>query len=251
MRGESVLFYKVIACEIAHREICYASAHSSNLTDLEFLTQGYHDNPDIGRNRIQERIDAVPEGKFDAILLGYGLCNMMLLDLTTQHTPLVIPKSHDCITFFLGSKERYKEEFTSNPGTYYYSAGWLEHRQRGGERVERKQEASLGSQLQYESMVEKYGEDNARYLTEFFDQWTDHYQRGALIQFDFTRHLSLKQQVLDICNERGWSFEQLEGDIGLLLRWLDGVWDEEDFLIVTPGEKVTATHDNSIIGIRS
>ena len=244
------MFFKVIACEIAHREICYASARSPNLVDLEFLTQGYHDNTDIGRDRIQERIDAVPEGVNDAILLGYGLCNMMLAGLTTHHTPLVIPKAHDCITFFLGSKERYKEEFTANPGTYYYSSGWLEHRQRGGERVERKQEAGLGQQLQYELMVEKYGEDNARYLVEFFDQWAANYQRGALIQFDFTRHLNLKEQVLDICNKRGWSFEKLEGDLDLLQRWLDGEWSEDDFLIVRPGDKVTATYDNSVVGVR-
>ncbi|MBI1923077.1 DUF1638 domain-containing protein [Candidatus Poribacteria bacterium] len=244
------MFFKVIACEIAHREICYASACSHNLADLEFLTQGYHDNTDIGRNRIQERIDAVPEGKFDAILLGYGLCNMMLEGLTTHHTPLVIPRAHDCITFFLGNKERYKAEFTTNPGTYYYSSVWLEHRKRGGERVERRQGTGLGEQTHYEAMVEKYGEDNARYLMEFFDQWTNHYKRGALIQFDFTRHLNLKEQVLDICRRRGWTFEELEGDIDLLQRWLDGAWDGEDFLIVRPGEKVVATYNDGIVGVR-
>lgn len=244
------MFFKVIACEIAYREICYASAHSTNLADLEFLTQGYHDNTNIGRDRIQERIDAVPEGKFDAILAGYGLCNMMLAGLTTHHTPLVIPRAHDCITFFLGSKERYKAQFTDCPGTYYYSSGWLEHRQRGGERVERQQGAGLGAQLQYEELVEKYGEDNARYLIEFFDQWTDNYQRGALVQFDFTQHLGLKEQVLEICNQRGWSFEELQGDLQLLQRWLDGAWDEEDFLVVRPGEKITPTYEDSIIGVR-
>ena len=37
------MFYKVIACEIAFRELCYAAARSRNLIDIEFLTQGYHD----------------------------------------------------------------------------------------------------------------------------------------------------------------------------------------------------------------
>ena len=32
------MFLKIIACEIAYREICYAAARSPNLTDLEFLT---------------------------------------------------------------------------------------------------------------------------------------------------------------------------------------------------------------------
>ena len=128
----AVMFYKVIACEIAFRELCYAAAQSRNLIDLEFLTQGYHDIPGTGRAEIQKRIDAVPAGKYDAILLGYGLCSTILTGLTTAHTPLVIPRAHDCITFFLGSKERYQECFNAKPGTYYYTSGWLECAKRRG-----------------------------------------------------------------------------------------------------------------------
>lgn len=247
--GGSVVFLKVIACEIAFREICYAAARSKNLVDLEFLPQGYHDNPEIGRTRIQERIDAVPEGKFDAILVGYGLCNMMLVGLIARHMPLIIPRAHDCITFFLGSKERYKEQFLSCPGTYYYTAGWLEYRQRSGERVERKQGAGMGVQLQYQELVERYGEDNAQYLMEFFSQWTNRYKRGVLIEFDFTKHLNLREQVLKICERNGWFFEEMEGDISLIQRWLDGDWDDEVFLKVEVGEKVCATYDESIIRV--
>ena len=86
------MLFKVIACEIAFRELCMAAAHSTNLVDFEFLTQGYHDNPDIGLELIQEKIDDVPEGKYDAILLGYALCNNMLVGMTAKHTQLVIPK---------------------------------------------------------------------------------------------------------------------------------------------------------------
>ncbi len=96
------MFYKVIACEIAFRELCYAAAQSRNLIDFEFLTQGYHDIPATGRTEIQKRIDAVPAGRYEAIVLGYGLCSNILTGLTTAHTPLVIPRAHDCITFFLG-----------------------------------------------------------------------------------------------------------------------------------------------------
>ncbi|MCX7825816.1 MAG: DUF1638 domain-containing protein, partial [Verrucomicrobiae bacterium] len=131
-----VQLLRVIACEIAVREICFAIARSRNIADVEFLDQGYHDTPASSRGKIQQRIDAVPAGKYDAILLGYGLCSNILVGLTTAHTPLVIPRAHDCITFFLGSKERYQQFFTSHPGSYYYTAGWLEcrrRRQRGDE----------------------------------------------------------------------------------------------------------------------
>ena len=120
------MLLKIIACEIAFREICHIAAQSKHLLDLEFLTQGHHENPAAGRADIQQRIDAMPAGKYEAILLGYGLCSSILTGLTTAHTPLVIPRAHDCITFFLGSKERYQKMFASRPGTYYYTSGWLE-----------------------------------------------------------------------------------------------------------------------------
>ena len=43
------MFLKVIACEIAVRELYFAASRSPNLVDLEFLTQGYHDIPGTGR----------------------------------------------------------------------------------------------------------------------------------------------------------------------------------------------------------
>jgi hypothetical protein len=254
-QGGPIVFFKVIACEVTYREICYTAARATNLTDLEFLPGTHHENAVLGREHIQERIDAVPEGKFDAILIGYGLCNMMIAGLTTYHTPLVIPRAHDCITLSLGSKERYREAFTACTGTYYYTPGWLEQGKRGGEDVEDTQEtcqqgAGICLQLQYEALVDKYGEDNARYLAAFFNHWGDHYERGVLIQFDFTRHLNLKEQVLELCDRNGWTFQEMEGDLSLLQRWLDGTWDEEDFLVVRPGERVIVTYDKGIIGTR-
>ncbi len=156
------MFLKVIACEIAAREFYFAAAHSRNLVDLEFLTQGHHDTPAAGRVELQQRIHAVPPGKYDAVVLGYGLCSNMLVGLTTPHTPLVIPRAHDCITFFLGSKERYQQCFTENPGTYYYTSGWLECAKRRGKKgatwggVPLPANAGLNLKPAYDEWARKY-----------------------------------------------------------------------------------------------
>ncbi|MDP6775249.1 MAG: DUF1638 domain-containing protein [Candidatus Latescibacteria bacterium] len=244
------MFYKVIACEIAFREICACAARSENQFDLEFLSQGYHDNPEIGLGRIQERIDAVDPEMFDGILLGYGLCNNMLLGLKGGRAPVVIPRAHDCITFILGSKERYNEIFRENPGTYYYTAGWLEYRQRGGERVERRQGAELGGGADYEELVEKYGEDNARYVMETLGGWTQNYSRGLFIDFDFTANLPLKARAKQLCEERGWAYEEIQGDLTLLQNWLDGRWPDDDFLVVEPGQSVAPSYNDHVIQIQ-
>jgi len=38
--------------------------------------------------------------------------------------------------------------------------------------------------------------------------------------------------------------------MSLLQRLLDGCWNEEDFLVVRPGEEVVATYDDRIVASR-
>ncbi len=244
------MFVKVISCEVAFREICACAARSVNQVDLDFLSQGYHDNPDVGICRIQDRIDAIEADRFDAVLIGYGMCNTMLSGLRAPvHTQLVVPRAHDCITFFLGSRKRYSEFFLEYSGTYYFTAGWLEHRQRGGERPDRKQGAGLGTQFNYEELVEQHGEENANYLREMMDSWTSHYTNGVFIDFDFSAHLPVKDEAKRYCRERGWEYGEVQGDLSLLQRWLDADWSTEDFLVVPPGEVIQPSYDDTIIQI--
>jgi hypothetical protein len=247
------MFLKVIACEIAVRELYAVAARSPNLVDLEFLTQGHHDTPTTGRTEIQEHIDAVPRGKYEAIALGYGLCSNILAGLTTPHTPLVVPRAHDCITFFLGSKERYQQCFTERPGTYYYTSGWLECLQRRGQKgsmwggAQLPANASLGLKDTYDKWVQKYGEDQAKFLVEEMSRWTEAYSHGTLIDFPFLNHLKLKEHVQRICTDKGWQYDEIEGDLSLLQNLVDGNWPESQFLIVQPGKKIISTYDNRVI----
>jgi hypothetical protein len=247
------MFLKVIACEIALREICHCLARSPHVVDPEFLPQGLHDTPAKGREEIQRRIDAVPADRYDAILVGYGLCSSILQDLRAVGTRLVIPRAHDCITFFLGSKERYQRCFSERPGTYYFTAGWLEvpaRREGGGKRghgafMPAQTTASLQGNLA--EWTAKYGEEQAQFLMEEMLRWTQHYTHGTLIDFDFTKPLRLQEEVGRICADKGWAFEELPGDLSLLQRWLDGDWAAADFLVVEPGQKVVPSYDDGVV----
>jgi hypothetical protein len=253
MATERHNLFKVIACEIALREICHVAAQSPHLVDLEFLTQGYHDVPAQGRDEIQRRIDAVPAGRYDAILIGYGLCSNILTGLHCAHTPLVIPRAHDCITLFLGSKERYQELFEAKPGAYYYTSGWLECVRRRGVGALQQGTTYMPSNFKvaadatYAQWVEKYGEEQAQYLREVMGGWAASYNAGVLIDFDFTRQLGLREQVERICADQSWRYEELPGDLSLFRRWLAGEWNEEDFLVVPPGQSVEPSHDSGVI----
>jgi hypothetical protein len=249
------MYLKVIACEIAFREICHVASQSCHVVDLDFLTQGLHDVPDKGLGEIQTRVNAVPSGKYDAILIGYALCGNIIRGLRASHTPLVIPRAHDCITFFLGSTERYQRLMEMHPGAYYYTSGWMECLRRRGEKASplsmqflpTRAGLAVGTEPVFAQWVEQYGEERARYLLEVMGRWTESYTHGVLIDFDFSKRLHLHEQVEAICERRGWRFEQIEGDLHLLERWLGGEWDDKSFLTVRPGERVAPSYDDRII----
>lgn len=249
------MYLKLIACEVALREICQTVARSTNIVDLEFLTQGLHDRPAQGGQVLQQRIDAVPAGKYDAILVGYALCGNLIDGLQARHTKLVIPKAHDCITFFLGSRERYQKLSQDMPGAYYYTSGWLESVRRRGAQMTPGHPAYLparaddttGHDQAYQHWVEQYGEAKAQQLLEVMKGWTENYTHGVLIDFDFTKSLHLHEQVCSICAHHGWHFEEIEGDVRLLQHWVDGEWDASRFLVVNPSEKVTPSYDDQVL----
>ena len=42
-----------------------------------------------------------------------------------------------------------------------------------------------------------------------------------------------------------WQYEELQGDPGLVQRLVDGQWDEKEFLVLTPGQKIAEDLTNS------
>jgi len=239
---------KIIACEVLFREICLCAAYSANVISIEFLKRGLHDNPDLLRSDVQKKIDETDESIYEGILLGYGLCSNGTVGIQARAIPLVVPRAHDCVTFFLGSKEKYKRHFNDNPGTYYYTSGWLE---RAGSKVEKKVQDGRGLWNKYEAYVRKYGEDNARFLMEFENSWVDNYSRAAFIDLDFVRFLNHREQVKKIAAQRDWKYEELPGDIRLIKKLVNGEWNEDEFLIVQPGEEIIASYDNRILEVQS
>jgi hypothetical protein len=240
---------KLLSCEIFFREFCACVARSPHTVDIEFLPKGLHD---IGcqdmQARLQEAVDHVEQRQYDALLLGYGLCNNGIVGLTAKLIPLVVPRAHDCITLFLGSAARYREYFDSHPGVYFKTTGWIERGEADGELGQLALGKKLGLQQSYEEMVAKYGEDNARYLWEEFGKnLARHYGQFTFIEMGIEPDGSFEQRSRDEAAKRGWTFEKVAGDIGMIQRLVNGEWDEKEFLVVSPGQRIIANYEEGII----
>ena len=239
---------KLISCEIFYREMCAAVARSPNPVDVEFLSKGLHD---IGSakmlGRVQEAVDRVDAAKYSAVLLGYGLCNNGLAGLAARAIPLVVPRGHDCITMFLGSKERYQDYFTDHPGVYFKTTGWIERGTNGGDLSQLSIAHQMGMDLSYEELVAKYGEDNAKYLHEELCNTVKNYSQLTFIEMGIEPDTSFERRTREDAEQRGWKFEKVPGDLSMIQRLVDGVWNDKEFLVVLPGWRVIAKYDEGII----
>jgi hypothetical protein len=238
--------YKLIACEVLFREICYCASRCSNIVDVTFMEKGLHD---VGTKKMSEKlqaeIDTVDADKYDTILLCYGLCNNGITGLRST-LPVVVPRAHDCITLLMGSKERYKDYFNQNPGTFFFSPGWLERNKDPGD-TEDSIPTQLGMGKTYEEYVEEYDEETAKYLAEVLGDWLKNYKKAAFINTLVGSEETYRDRTKQFAAENGWAYEELCGDTGLIFRLLNGDWDPEEFLVLPPHASVAPSNDDNII----
>jgi hypothetical protein len=241
------MWIKCLTCEALARPVYLSAAYSPHIIDVELFERGLHNHPNDLRRRLQERIDSFEGGHYDAIALVYGLCGKATAGLEARGTRIVIPKAHDCITLFLGSRARYNEQFEGCPGTYWYSQDYIERDDGSGGALSMGSGIDVDLEAEYENYVKKFGKDNADYLMEAMGAWQKHYQRAAYIDLGITDANGLEDKARTEATRRGWAFEHLTGDLVLIRRLLNGDW-EKDFLVLEPGQKIKMTYDEDIMG---
>jgi hypothetical protein len=210
--------FKLLACEIFRQEISLTLAHTPHQVDVEMLPMQLHASGKVRmKNRLTEYLATVEENLYDALLLAYGLCSGGIAGLSAGKIPLVVPRAHDCITLFLGSRQRYQDYFFANGGTYFLTAGWLEQ----------------DNALNYEPEMMPFYNKLAFIETLQGPQYRQSNE-------------SFERQVQQCAEERHWEYEKIAGDLSLLQRLISGDWNE-DFLIVPPGQKIQMAYDDNVI----
>lgn len=230
-----------LVCRALERRFRAAAEASPHDITLALNPQGLHNQPPRLRDVLQAQIDAVPPGRYDALLLVYGLCGAAIHGLLARHTRLVVTRAHDCVTLYLGSRQRYQHLFTENPGTYWYIQDYAESYP-GGDLL-----SPGGSKNRYQEYVEKYGADNADYLMQVLGDWNPLYDRAIFVDTERDNAHDYAAAVQQRAAERGWTYQHEQGSNVLLQRLAEGAWEDDSFLVVPPGHRILQTNDELLL----
>lgn len=188
--------------------------------DCEFLNFNYHGKPKLLHVRLQEIIDESQD--YELIILTYSRCSNVVVGLLSQRVPLLLPRTHDCISLLLGSNQRQLKLLKENPGTYYFSRGWLDYGR-----------TPFAEYLEY---VASYGQEKALDLIKIL---YGSYNKAVLIVTLGTKDLEkYRLKVREIADFFGWDVGEEEGNLHLLTAVLKGN-NREDTVYVEPGRTVT------------
>lgn len=239
---------KCIACDVLARPVYWSAAQSPHIVDVTLERFGLHLQPAQLRQKLQAQIDSVRDGGlYDAVVLAYGLCGKATDGLRSDGIPLVIPRAHDCITLFLGARARYQAEFEACPGTYWYVQDFIERGESDEIPLSIGANTLADEEAVYAEYVEKYGQDNADYLMAVMGAWQSHYERAAFIDMGVGEGEGAAKRARQDAAKNGWRFEHLAGDLILVRRLLFGDWDEEDFLVVQPGQRIEMVGGEDVV----
>ena len=229
----------IAACRILSRELSYLASQSVNQIDITWLGRGLHNTPEKLRDQIIGTIDDLYrqlesralEHRPDYIVLGYGLCSNAVVGVRCTDIPIVVPRTDDCIALFMGSQKRYLEEFSKAGGTYWLNSGWIEQSARlvNGDDMKRRR------WLEY---AERFGEDNADYLIEVESSWERNYTTLGYIHSSVYDAAANRDAAAGEAQAKGWELNEIGDNLRLLRMMVDGTWNDHEFLIMKPGERI-------------
>lgn len=229
----------IIACDVFADELNALGGKAPPWTCIRWLEMGLHDRPDALRREVQAVIDEWDAaGDFDEIVLAYGLCGNGLLGIEARRKRLVLPRAHDCISVLLGGPRAHESLLKENPGTYFYSPGWIRNRRvPGPDRAAYLQEEYSRRYPDDPDIIEDLLEADALAFS--------HHNCAAYV--DITGDAGAEAYCRGCAHHMGWQYRRLAGDPCLLEGLLRGDRSPERFLVVPPGHRIARSGGDDVI----
>ncbi len=216
----------ILACSVMRTEIEEVLSPDTEV-EVRYLEQALHRTPHLMPGRLQAEIDAVA-GYAGRIVLGYGLCSNGIVGVAARQQSIIVPRCHDCITLFLGSRASYDELFHKIPGTYYLTPGWIEEKKDPLGIVEFDYTPRVGSETAIWAMQEEL----------------KHYTHIALISSGLTDLEPYRRRAKENAAYFGKEYLELTGTLDYFRKMahpdlLDDGLAPDDFISIAAGQHLT------------
>lgn len=192
---------------------------ADNGIEMYYMPQNLHRAPGTLRKKLQETIDRVAEDA-ETIILGYGLCCNGVVGLKAPKQGLIIPKVHDCIALYMGSREKYREIFSRQPGTYHLTRNWIDNRKDPLGLVEHEYKRRVGAEDARDTM-----------------EWEiKNYSHISYINTGAGQVEKYRNRALENAREFDKQFIEIPGEDKFFRQILFGPWDSKNFVNIKPHE---------------
>ncbi|MDW5563140.1 MAG: DUF1638 domain-containing protein [Methanomassiliicoccus sp.] len=116
---EEIMRIGIIACETFERGLEELIQGDEDIVYKEYLEFGLHEYPEDLKRVVIDKVNSL-EGKVDAVLLGYGICNSLKDVVAEMRVPTVQLVGDDCIGVLI-TPEEYARERKICAGTMYHT----------------------------------------------------------------------------------------------------------------------------------
>ncbi|MDR2796051.1 MAG: DUF1638 domain-containing protein [Spirochaetaceae bacterium] len=208
----------IIACETLRQELLAVMEHRGCAYPVVWIDAGKHAHPEKLRISVQQAIDNVPPS-YKTILILFGFCGNAFVDMEARRHSLVLPRVADCIPIFIGSR---KERESYGSGTYFFTEGYINS---GGSIVS-------DTARFYRSYGEKRG-------LSILKRMMGHYKDFAVIDTGTFDVAEVRARVEDFAGLLNIPVKVIPGSLRIIDALLAGGWQDDEFLVVEPGGRIT------------
>jgi len=211
---------KIIACGSISPEL-ERLRKGHNEVDIQYLPQNLHRAPDKMKEYIQKAIDDMTN-VYETVVLGYGLCSNGIVGVKAPQQGLYVPRVHDCIALYLGSRKAYQKIFKQHPGTYHLTKSWILNKTDPLGLVENEYTERVGREMAEEAMETEIR--NYEYIS-FVNTFTDNADKYRERARENAAHFNKK-------------FIEYKGSDEYFEKILFGPYESPDFVYVSPHNTV-------------
>ncbi len=211
----------IIACRVLEPELEVIRGLNRSV-EICYLDQGLHRTPDKMAALIQEQIDHAASSA-QRVVLGYGLCSNGIVGVVARQQGLLVPRSHDCISLFMGSLGAYRKAFEERPGTYYLTPGWVR---------EGKDPLSIVE----EDYMRRFDRETAMWV---MTEELKHYTHIVLIKTGVEDLRKPRERAVENARIFGKEYEEIQGSLDYIRKLVLGPYGAEDFFYINPSQSVT------------